>query len=379
MIHPWQHFFDTSGWIMAMQTNVWGYTSPGSGLPWGTFYSGGAWLCQDLWEHYAFTGDKEYLRWVYPTMKEACEAYLAMLTPDADGYLITAPTTSPENSFKTDSGLVSQVDAGAAMEREIIHDLFSNYLLAQRVLGGDEPFRDQIAVARGRIRPLEVGKAGQLMEWSKDWDLNAPEPHHRHTSHLFALHPGRQISPLATPQLAAAARKTLELRGDEGTGWSKAWKLNFWARLRDGDHAYKLLCDQLKFVDTSATKYDGGGGTYPNLFDAHPPFQIDGNFGAVSGMTEMLLQSHELYTDPASPDADRYVIDLLPALPTAWPSGSVKGLRARGGFEVNIAWQRGKLTSAEIHSRAGTACRVRHGSMTRDLNLQPGEAFHFQE
>ncbi|BCM93505.1 hypothetical protein IAD21_05396 [Abditibacteriota bacterium] len=367
-------YFNAPGWVLSMQTNAWGYTSPGEALPWGTFYSGGAWVCQMMWEHYAFTRDRAYLQMVYPTIQEACQAYLAMLVPDSEGFLITSPSTSPENQFKTDAGLVSQVDAGAAMERQIIYDLFSNYLLASQTLNVDAGFREQIVQARSKIRLPQIGKAGQLMEWSKDWDLNAPEPHHRHVSHLFALFPGRQISPLTTPELATAAQKSLELRGDEGTGWSKAWKINFWARLRDGDHAYKLLCDQLNYVTTNGTNYSRGGGTYANLFDAHPPFQIDGNFGALAGMTQMLLQSQDMYVDPATPLVDRYIIDLLPALPSQWATGSIHGLRARGGFEVNLDWKQGKLTSATIRSVGGTATKVRYGDKTLDLQLKSGQS-----
>jgi alpha-L-fucosidase 2 len=348
-----KEYFNAPGWIMAMQTNAWGYTSPGEALPWGTFYCGGAWDCRMLWDHYAFTRDESYLRSVYPALKEACQAYLAMLVPDEDGKLITAPSVSPENCFKTDTGLVSRVDAGAAMERQIIYDLFSVYLLAANTLDADAPFQKQIADARAKILPPQIGKAGQLMEWSKDWDLNAPEPHHRHVSHLYALFPGQQISPLTTPELAAAARKTLELRGDDGTGWSLAWKLNFWARLRDGDHAYKLLCKELRPTD------DVTGGVYLNFFDAHPPFQIDGNFGAVSGMSEMLLQSHEIVQDAADPRHEHYLLDLLPALPSAWPNGSIKGLRARGGFTVDIEWKNGKVTSFRIASPKPEDVQVR--------------------
>jgi alpha-L-fucosidase 2 len=220
---------------------------------------------------------------------------------------------------------------------------------------------------RDRIRPPQIGKAGQLMEWGGDWDLNAPDKEHRHT-HLHALHPGHQITALGTPDLAAAAKKSLELRGDGGTGWAKAWKINLWARLRDGDRAAKLLSEQLR--PTMETKVVmSKGGTYPNLFDAHPPFQIDGNFGATAGITEMLLQSHERYKD----NEDRYIIDLLPALPSAWPNGSIRGLRARGGFEIDLTWKQGKLTEAVIRSAKGTAARIRHNGKTYPLNMKPGE------
>jgi alpha-L-fucosidase 2 len=228
------------------------------------------------------------------------------------------------------------------MERQIIWELFNNTVMAATILDLGAPFRKQLEAARDKIRPPEIGRGGQLMEWGKDWDLNAPEPAHRHVSHLFALHPGRQISPLSTPDLAAAARKSLELRGDEGTGWSKAWKINFWARLHDGDHAFKIIREQLRLVDTTRTDYSKGGGTYANLFDAHPPFQIDGNFGAVSGVTEMLLQSHVMYA------GDRYMVHFLPALPSAWPQGEIKGLRARGGLGVDLTWRGGKAVSASL-------------------------------
>jgi alpha-L-fucosidase 2 len=214
------------------------------------------------------------------------------------------------------------------------------------------------------------------MEWGGDWDLNAPDKEHRHT-HLHALHPGHQITALGTPELAAAARKSLELRGDGGTGWSKAWKINLWARLRNGDHAAKLLAEQLR--PTSELKIVmSKGGTYPNLFDAHPPFQIDGNFGATAGISEMLLQSHERYVDPATPGEDRYIIDLLPALPSLWPDGSVKGLRARGGFEVDLAWRNGKLIQAVIRSEVGGSTRIRHQGRIHPLTIKPGDSKTFR-
>jgi alpha-L-fucosidase 2 len=365
-------YFNAPGWMLAVQTNAWGYTSPGSALPWGTFFVGGAWYGRMWWDHYAFTRDREFLQSVYPAMKESVQAHLAMLTPDAQGRLVTAPSTSPENTFRTDDGKTSQVDAGAAMERQIIHDLFTNYLLAARTLGVDADFRQTVADARAKIRPPEIGKAGQIMEWSGDWDLNAPEPNHRHTSHLFALFPGTQISPLTTPELAKAARKTLELRGDDGTGWSLAWKLNFWARLRDGDHAMKLLRNQLRYVTTDKKQGTRGGGTYPNLFDAHPPFQIDGNFGAVSGICEMLLQSQVFYHDTDKAAEERYVLDLLPALPSDWKTGSVTGLRARGGYELDLSWRDGKLDQVVIRAKGGVNPRVRYGDKIVDCPLDAG-------
>ena len=352
-------YFDAPGWVMAYTTNVWGWTAPGGSGPWGPFFCGGAWVSQHLWEHYSFTRDREYLASVYPVMKGASEACLHMLMEDEKGRLITNPSTSPENGFKTDDGVRGWVCAGGAAERQIIWDLFHNTAWASRILKVDEGFRKEIDMARAKIRPPEIGKAGQLMEWGQDWDLNAPEPNHRHISHLFALHPGRQVSPLRTPELADAVRKSLELRGDEGTGWSKAWKINCWARLHDGDHAFRLVREQLTAVDSTQTNYQRGGGTYLNLFDAHPPFQIDGNFGALSGITEMLLQSHLMFDDPADPATDRYVLHLMPALPSAWPEGEVKGLRARGGIEVDLSWKGGKAISAVFRPAADATWRVR--------------------
>lgn len=348
---------DTPGWYYGYTTNGWGWTSPGAALPWGVFAGGSGWVCQHLWEHYAFGRDLNYLKNIYPVLKGAAEFYLATMITDPAGHLITSPSTSPENHFITDDKQYGDVTEGATMEKAIIWDLFDNVAMACRILHIDEPFRQKLTAARDNISPLKIGREGQLEEWNKDWDLNTNDPHHRHVSHLFPLHPGHQVTTFKTPELAAAARRTLELRGDDGTGWSIAWKENFWARLRDGDHAHRLLSYQLRPTTQLKTVMADAGGTYPNLFDAHPPFQIDGNFGAVSGMTEMLLQSHETYITNDSTAA--YVIDILPALPTAWPTGSIKGLRARGGFEVDINWGKGRLTSCSIRSLNGEPCKIR--------------------
>ncbi len=351
-------YFDAPGWMMAYTTNAWGWTAPGPAGPYGPFFCGGAWICQHLWEHYAFTRDRRYLAGVYPVLKEACEAFLHVLVEDDTGHLVTSPATSPENRFRTDDGHIGWACAGTAVETGILWELFNNTAMAAHILALDEPFRHKLEAARDQLRLPHVGRAGQLMEWSGDWDMNAPELHHRHISHLFPLHPGRQISPWRTAALADACRKSLEIRGDESTGWSKAWKINCWARLHDGDHAWRLVREQLKAVDTTNTNYGRGGGTYPNLLDAHPPFQIDGNFGAVSGINEMLLQSHLLYEDSSGPFEDRYVIQLLPALPAAWPQGHIRGLRARGGMEVSIEWRNGRAAAVELRAVADCTCRL---------------------
>jgi alpha-L-fucosidase 2 len=368
---------DNPGWVTGPKSNIWGWTSPGARLAWGVWFGSNGWLCQHLWEHYAFTRDKEYLRSVYPTMKGASEFWLNQLVEGKDGKLVTSPSSSPENNFITDKKIKSSVCEGATMEKSIVWDLLNNTAQAAAVLDNDDEFRKRVEATRDRIRPPQVGKAGQLMEWEGDWDMNSDDMQHRHVSHLYGLHPGNEITVHGTPQLAAAARKTLELRGDDGTGWSKAWKINFWARLRNGDRAARILAEQLRPTDETKVVMSKGG-TYPNLFDAHPPFQIDGNFGATAGITEMLLQSHERYKDPKSPEQDRYIIDLLPALPSVWPDGSVKGLRARGGFELDLAWRRGKLSRADIRCLNGSATRIRHNGKTYPLVMKPGETKRFR-
>lgn len=369
-----QTYYNAPGWVVAYTTNAWGWTAPGEGMPWGAFFGGGGWLAQDIWEHYAFTRDLDFLSTYYPVLKGSAEFYLSILVPDADGKLITSPSLSPENNFKTYKGVVASVVDGSAVEREIIWDLFTNTIAASKLLNTDPAFRARLQTAKAAIRPLEIGKAGQLEEWGHDWDLNAPEMNHRHVSHLFAAYPGWQISPGTTPDLAAAVKKSLALRGDEATGWSNAWKINLYARLGDGDHALKILNEQLRLAESVRTDYHGGGGgTYGNMFDAHPPFQIDGNFGGTSGIDEMLLQSSQRYADSSSDALDRYYIDLLPALPSLWQEGSMHGLRARGGFEVDVDWQQGKLSSARIRSVGGSSARLRYNGQTIPFKLHPGQ------
>lgn len=344
-------FYHTKGWAVHHNSDIWALSNPvgdfGKGSPvWASWAMGSPWLSQHLWWHYEFTQDKKYLKdTAYPLMKSAAEFCLDFMIEDKDGYLITAPSVSPENDFIDDNGKRGSVTVATTMDMQIIWDLFTNLIQASQDLNIDQEFRDMIIAKRAQLYPLQIGKKGNLQEWYKDWE--DPDPHHRHVSHLFGLYPGRQISPNIDPIFGNAAKKTLEIRGDAGTGWSLAWKINFWARLLDGNHAYTMIRTILKLTGQSGTNYSSGGGSYANLFDAHPPFQIDGNFGAVSGMSEMLMQSH------------LGEIDLLPALPDAWNTGEITGLKARGNFEVDIAWENKKISTANIRSIVGGLCTIR--------------------
>ena len=338
--------YGAGGWVAHHNTDLWRATAPIDGARYGMWPTGGAWLCMHLWDRWDYGRDRAYLAEIYPVLKGAAQFFLDTLVEAPQrGWLVTSPSLSPENLHPHGAA----VCAGPAMDQQILRDLFDRCIAAGEILGVDPEFRRRLAETRARLAPDQIGKAGQLQEWLEDWDLEAPEPNHRHVSHLYALFPSGQIDVHKTPELAAAARKSLDMRGDLSTGWAIGWRLNLWARLGDGERAHRVLKLLL-----------GPERTYPNLFDAHPPFQIDGNFGGTSGITEMLLQSVD----------DE--IRLLPARPAAWPKGSIHGLKARGGFGVDLNWEAGRLAEAVIRGGPARHCIVRYGEQTLRLSLGAG-------
>ena len=357
-------YYNARGWVAHVITNPWGFTSPGEGANWGSTATGAAWLCQHLWDHYLFTRDREFLKRAYPVMKGAARFYADMLIEEpTHKWLVTAVSNSPENAFQMPNGKVAHTAMGPTMDQQLLRYLFDACIEAARLLNTDAEFSLELRDKRARLAPTRIGTDGRVMEWLEEYV--EPEPTHRHVSHLWGLYPGAEITPEQTPDLAAAARKTLERRGDISTGWSLAHKLNFRARLGDGDLCHKLLL--MLFTPVGFRKEIAGvrfqGGSYDNLFDAHPPFQIDGNFGAAAGIAEMLVQSHNGY------------IELLPALPKSWSKGAVKGLVARGAFEVDIQWKDNKIETASLFSKIGGKCKVKYQAKTISLNTKAGQRY----
>jgi alpha-L-fucosidase 2 len=346
-----REMYGARGWMVHHNTDLWRASAPIDGPNWGMWPLGGAWLCLHLWDRYEFSMDKSELKRIYPVLKGASEFFLDTLQEEPKHkWLVTNPSLSPENGHPFGSA----VCAGPTMDMQILRDLFANTIRAAETLGMDGDFRQQLAGTRARLAPNQVGSAGQLQEWMEDWDMKAPERNHRHVSHLYGLYPGRDIHRRDKPELAAAVKKSLEIRGDKATGWATAWRLCLWTHLGEGDHAFEIL----KFLLSPER-------TYPNMFDAHPPFQIDGNFGGAAGIADMLMQSR-----PGE-------IELLPALPKAWPAGSVQGLRARGGYEVDLTWKDGKMSEARIRSLNGGSTQLRYGTVIRDVKLSKGKIYRW--
>ena len=342
-----KNMYKARGWNMHHNTDLWRITGIVDGGFYGMWPMGGAWLTQHLWQHYQFTGDMKFLREYYPVLKGAALFYLDVLQEEPEHkWLVMAPSMSPENSYEKNVG----ISAGTTMDNQLIFDVFQNIMSAAKILNVDQSFADSVAVALKRMPPMQIGQYNQLQEWMKD--LDRPDDKHRHISHLYGLYPSGQISPFRNPELFEAAKNSLIYRGDKSTGWSMGWKVNWWARLLDGNKAYKLITDQLSPAPLETTGQSGG--TYPNLLDAHPPFQIDGNFGCTAGIAEMLMQSY---------DGNIFI---LPALPDVMTAGKITGLRARGGFELDIEWEGGKLTKLKVKSNLGGNCRLR---LAEDIHL----------
>jgi alpha-L-fucosidase 2 len=349
-------YYNAEGWVAHVITNIWGFTEPGESASWGVTKSGSGWLCNNLWEHYAFTEDLAYLRSIYPVLKGSAKFYSSMLIRDRKtGWLVTSPSSSPENEFYLPNGKKASITEGPTIDNQIIRDLFNNVITASGLLGMDETFRDSLTAKLKDLPPAgQISKDGRIMEWLEDY--KETEIHHRHISHLYGLYPASLITPESTPELAEACKKTLNVRGDDGPSWSIAYKQLFWARLHDGNRAYKLFTEIMKPVYKTDINYGAGGGIYPNLLSAGPPFQIDGNFGTAAGIAEMLIQSHAGF------------IDLLPALPDSWKSsGSIKGMKARGNFTIDFEWKDGKVISYRITSAKPRKVKVKINGQLKEV------------
>ncbi|OOQ59060.1 glycoside hydrolase family 95 protein [Mucilaginibacter pedocola] len=346
-------YYNADGWVAHVITNVWGFTEPGESASWGVTKAGSGWLCNNLWDHYAFSQDKKYLADIYPILKGSAQFYSSMLIKDdKSGWLVTSPSSSPENTFYLPNGKTASICVGPTIDNQIIRELFGNVITAAKLLGKDAAFAQALAAKLKQLPPAgQIAKDGRLMEWLEDY--KETDPQHRHISHLYGLYPASLITPEATPDLAEACKKSLDVRGDDGPSWSIAYKLLFWARLKDGNRAYKLFKEIMKPTTRTDINYGAGGGIYPNLLSAGPPFQIDGNFGTTAGIGEMLIQSHAGF------------IELLPAIPDSWKaSGTVKGAKARGNYIVNFSWLNGKVVSYKvISSRPGKVKLKINGSL----------------
>ena len=352
-----QVYYHGKGWVAHVITNIWGYTSPGEHPSWGATNSGSGWLCQMLWRHYAFTQDTAYLRALYPIIKGSAEFYLSTLVAYPEhGWLVTAPSNSPENAFRLPDGKTAHVAVSPTIDNQIIRELFTHVIAASEMLKVDEDLRSKLEKARAKLPPNQIGQDGRLMEWLKPYE--EVEIHHRHVSHLWGLYPGNEITLSGTPALAKAVAVSLEKRGDQGTGWSLAWKINLWARLGDGDRAFQLLRNLLKPTVHEGFNMSDGGGTYPNLFCAHPPFQIDGNFGGTAGIAEMLVQSHAGF------------IQFLPALPEKWKDGKYEGLCVRGGGVVNARWENHQLQQASVQANVDHTFKVKVSEDTKSVQVK---------